>query len=235
MMLRTVLRATLLILTPLISLAAPHTTSTAALKIFLNQDQIQEVRALGPSGYRGLRALMFSNNESMKSRWQATMAAAKIAGKESFPELRRALSNANWYMRSAGLVAMQSVDSDAAAVEAKKIMRNDKAMMVRAAALKILQQSRQVDRPFLWGELKNRVNYRNGTSLSIRTTMIEALNRRPLFKEAPRFIAFLSDQDPNVRGAAQEGLEVIARESGSPDIYSSQSQWKSWWEQKKKK
>lgn len=176
------------------------------LRSALAQERLQELKNMGPDGYKQLRLISFSENESIDQRWKAVLAMAKIGGKESFQELEKHLESPTWYMRSAGLLAMSLVDQKQAHKKAKQMMKTDRALLVRAAALQVLSQDKKLDREFLWQELHNPINFHNGKSLSLRASIIQLLAQSPTSYEKKRFAFLQNDKDSEIQKISKETL-----------------------------
>ena len=73
---------------------APHTTSenfpkevpyATVRRLVQMENKEENIKKLGPEGYKHLRDLMFSATESVDDRWKATLVLAKIGGPDSLP------------------------------------------------------------------------------------------------------------------------------------------------------
>lgn len=176
------------------------------LRTALAQERLHELKSMGPEGYKQLHQISLSENESIDQRWRAILAMAKIGGKESLQELEKHLSHPTWYMRSAGLLGMSLVDQKKAQQNAKQLMKTDRALLVRAAALQVLSQDKKLDREFLWQELHNPINFHNGKSLSLRASIIQLLAQSPVSQEKPRFAFLQKEKDPVIQKISKQTL-----------------------------
>ena len=176
------------------------------LRSALAQERLYELKKMGPDGYKQLHQISTSENEPIDQRWKALLAMAKIGGKESLQELEKHLTSPTWYMRSAGLFGMSLVDAKKAQQKAKQLMKTDRALLVRAAALQVLSQDKKLDREFLWQELHNPLNFHNGKSLSLRASIVQLLAQRPVVQEKKRFAFLQREKDPLVQKISQETL-----------------------------
>ncbi|MBY0385003.1 hypothetical protein K2X05_07580, partial [bacterium] len=127
-------------------------------------------------------------------------------GKESLQELEKHLTHPTWYMRSAGLLGMSLVDQKQAQKKAKHLMKTDRALLVRAAALQVISQDKKLDREFLWQQLHNPINFHNGRSLSLRTSIIELLAQNPMAKEKQRFVFLQKEKNPTIQKISKQTL-----------------------------
>ena len=180
--------------------------------------RIGALRAQGPEGYRTLTFIMFDQKASMNERWKATTAVGRLGGELSVPELERAYKSSEWFMRSAALMAMQKIDRVRGVRWAQELL-DDKALVVRAAAVDSLAESRAASSaPALWRTLYAKSNYSEGESLWIRRRIVETLASIEGPESKPRFLKALADRDESLHAAAIEGLERISHERlGAPD------------------
>lgn len=194
--------------------AAPHAhfpdsvSYTQVKDLLLNSEQIKELKDLGPQGYKQLRDIMLSQDESMDLRWSATLAIARIGGSESQPDIDLALSSPVWFMRSAGLLASSLIDKDKAVEKAKNFLRHDRALMVRATALQIVSQAKKVDRDFLWAEMYNPLNFDKGQSLSLRLSLLKILSDNTEKNESSKFAALTRDNHPEIQLLAKKVIDT---------------------------
>lgn len=172
-----------LLLICLMGNASPHTSFPEAVDkrtvrhLLSSSERSQDLKKLGPEGYKQLRAIMFSPSEKIEHRWNAVLSLAKIGGTDSLADVEKALKDSTWYMRSAGLLATRLIDKQMGQARAKELMSHDPALMVRASALQVLAQDEKVDRPYLWSQLKNPRNFNNGRGLSIRESILQVLGQ----------------------------------------------------------
>jgi HEAT repeat protein len=163
----------------------------------------------GPDLYKDFVAVAFSENQSMRLRWKALMAAADTRREKSTPDLLRASTDKQWFMRNASLVAMAEVNENEAQKLAKKLLK-DKALVVRSAAVEVLQKNANAKtRDLLWEEMSQSHNFRNKESLWIRSQIVEALSQTPADYELKMFSRLLKDSDQRVQTAAIQGMEKL--------------------------
>lgn len=112
-------------------------------------------------------------------------------------------------MRNAALVALAEVNEPEAQKLAKKLLK-DKALVVRSAAVDVLQKNPRPDvRDLLWEEMSQKYNFRNKESLWIRSQIVEALAQKPSDHEMKLFTKFLNDKDARVQAASVSGMEKL--------------------------
>jgi HEAT repeat protein len=162
-----------------------------------------------PEMYKDFVNVAFSEGQSMRLRWRALMSAAEAGREKATPDLLKASTHKQWFLRNAALVAMSEVNE----VEAKKLatkLLKDKALVVRSAAVDILQKNASAPvRDLLWEEIGQKHNFRNKESLWIRAQIVEALSQKPADYEIESFSKLLKDSDMRVQYAAIEGMEKL--------------------------
>lgn len=216
--------------------AAPHQSKFPTVvhketirNLLKTPDQAAEIKKMGPEGYRHLQSIMFSPDEQIAHRWNATLTLAKIGAAESAPDIDKALHNSVWYMRSAGLLAHSLITPDQGVSKAKEFLRRDPALLVRASALQVLAQGPTLDRGFLWAELYNPLNFNDGQSLSIRQSILKVLGRAPQKSETGKYVALMRENDSQIQEAARRSLETLYQRKAPP--YMSKSQQLAFWQQ----
>jgi HEAT repeat protein len=106
-------------------------------------------------------------------------------------------------------VALAEYNNSEAQKLAKKMLK-DKALVVRSAAVEVLQKDARPDvRDLLWQELAEKYNYRNNESLWIRSQIVEALSQKPSDHELKSFTKLINDKDQRVQSAAVFGMEKL--------------------------
>lgn len=159
--------------------------------------------------YKEFISVAFAEDQSMRLRWRALMMAAEGRREKSTPDLLKASIHKQWFMRNAALVALAEVNEPEAQKLAKKLLK-DKALVVRSAAVDVLQKSPRPEvRDLLWEEMNQKYNFRNQESLWIRSQIVEALATKPADHELKLFTKFLNDKDMRVQSAAVGGMEKL--------------------------
>ena len=210
------MRTLLLILCfPLASAAAIPNSTTSSNQVLKalqapHQYAVQEIYSLGPKGYKELYRISFSQNYSMPLRWKAFMVMTGIGRGKSLPEIKKVLKAKEWFMRSAGLLALEKVDQKQAVQWAKRMFRKDKAMMVRAKAIDVLRNNPSASvRKMLWKKLYSRENYHRQKSLWIRKQILSYLIDYADQKDLKKIKKTLYDRDPRLHKVAMSGLEKL--------------------------
>lgn len=173
------------------------------------ENRSQALLATTEDMYKEFVAVAFAENQSMRLRWRALMMAAENRREKATPDLLKASTHKQWFMRNAALVALAEVNESEAQKLAKKLLK-DKALVVRSAAVDVLQKSPRPEvRDLLWEEMSQKYNFRNQESLWIRSQIVEALAQKPADHEAKLFTKFLNDKDARVQSASVGGMEKL--------------------------
>ncbi len=221
------------------SLTSSLTSSLAKTKAALNMptdERLEELQDQGPQGYRNLVEIMKDDGLSVESRWRAVTAAAEVGGDESIPDLEYALSSKDWFLRNAGLIGAQNVDRQLAINWAKKLL-DDKALVVRVAAVSVLDELNDKSSiMLLWKTLAARENFQGRESLYIRRRIAEALTHLESPGSEGRFIALLKDPDDTLHPASIVALERLTGLRFGADDHDSlpvrRSRWLKWWKER---
>lgn len=107
------------------------------LKLPLAQ-RIQKIGSLGPQGYRILTEMAFSSNYTMDQRWKSFYVLTRIGKDKSLPEIKRALADKEWFLRSSALTALAHTQDDSVVKESQRLFESDDSLMVRATALDVM-------------------------------------------------------------------------------------------------
>ncbi|MGZ3797012.1 MAG: HEAT repeat domain-containing protein, partial [Pseudobdellovibrionaceae bacterium] len=156
------------------AIPAKNTLSPRVMEI-LNlppENRTQALLATTQDMYKDFLAVAFSESQSMRFRWRALMLAAENRREKATPDLLKAANHKQWFMRNAALVALAEVNEAEAQKLAKKLVK-DKALVVRSAAVDILQKNARPEvRDLLWEEVSQKYNFRNKESLWIRAQIV---------------------------------------------------------------
>lgn len=215
----------------------PSVPTVEALAMPLG-NRVLMIRDQGPEGYRNLVKIMEDEKQTVELRWRAVTAIGRIGGAESKPELAKALSSREWYLRNAGLIAMAGIDRSEALVWARKLL-SDKALMVRTAAVETIASFRDAEsNELLWTKIYAPENYRGKQSLFIRRRIAESLAALEKKGAESRFVRLLEDQDASLHPSAVAALErLTAQKLGKPKdtLSSKRERWLAWGKQNSSK
>jgi HEAT repeat protein len=181
--------------------------------------------------FQELEQMSFDTNLPLKNRWTAIMSLTLKDKYKSQRVLERAIKSPDWFMRDAGLLAMETVDSKRALALARKLLK-DPALVVRTRAAKIFKRHGELqDQGLLWEELENQRNYRNGQSLWVRRHIVQALAKVSDQSHVYQFIRLLDDSDVRVSQSAVMVLETLTGQKlgGRTEPHTHKvSYWKKW-------
>ncbi len=186
----------------------------------------------GVDGYKALREIAFQSHQSMDLRWRAFMAMAMLGKKLSLPELEQGAQHKDWFLRSGALQALSRVAPEKAIIWARRML-DDKALVVRSAAVKVLREQRDVESSrLLWQKLNAKDNFRGGVGLWVRRNMVMALADFAREEDTGRFIDLLNSSDESLHAVAVQGLERITKkklgQTFEPLSYK-RTYWLNWW------
>jgi hypothetical protein len=151
----------------------------------------------------------------MNSRWQALIKAAGSASGDQVDEIKKFSSSEEWYMRNASLVALAKINRAAAMVEAKKLIQ-DKALVVRSAAVDVVAKDlTQDNKDLLLAEFNQPYNFHKKSSLWIRKQIVESISATAGVSDRGFFAKNLFDSDREVAELSARALEKISGESMS--------------------
>ena len=175
----------------------------------LPNNKIEAYSSKGSPGLlQQLKQRAFDRDQGLSLRWKALVLAAKIGGIAMTSDLRQASRSADWYMRSASLAAAAQVSFTEALILARKLV-NDKALVVRSAAVDILGESEEVkDREILWRVVDDNKNKRRGQSLRIRSQALNWLIKQASRKDIPNLIKILKEFIPLGAGTSVDSLYI---------------------------
>jgi hypothetical protein len=145
----------------------------------------------------------------MSARWQALIAAAEVAKYDQIEEIKAFAKNKDWYMRNASLVALEKININHAMEEAQTLLQ-DKALVVRSAAVDVLSHRyTRENRDLLAMELAKPYNFSRKQSLWIRPKIFNIMAARATGDERLFFARYLFDTDDKITHAAVATLERI--------------------------
>ncbi len=164
--------------------------------------------------YKELKVKAFSETQEMSVRWNSLMEMTKMKKNESVIDLKKAINSNTWYMRNAGLIALESINPDMAFEVAKKQLE-DPALVVRSAAVDVLAKNKKKTaevRELLWKEVHAKKNKVKSKSLWIRPQISQYLAVNPLPEEREKFLALAEEKDEEIRIIAEKALHKLQKD-----------------------
>ncbi|MDE0119151.1 MAG: HEAT repeat domain-containing protein [Bdellovibrionales bacterium] len=191
----------------------------------------------GTNGFIVLKQLVFSNKETMPIRWKALTSLARLYPEKSLPIVLRALRDSTWFLRNAGLIAMDIIDPKEGMRWAGPLL-NDSSLIVRTAAVSIIKKHKASQYKMqLLEKLNAPDSFYKNKSLWIRYHIVSALADFCEPGEEKMFISFLQDADEKLHSPAISALErltgktfPVSDEKGRTVASERQKQmWIKWW------
>jgi HEAT repeat protein len=153
-----------------------------------------------------LVSLSFNKQNSVDIRWRALTALGNLSPKSFRWEIEAALKSREWFMRSAGLLAVMHDERERAISWSEKALK-DPSLVVRTQGVKnLIQLEAQQTRENIWQNIYAQDNLRP-QSLWVRSYMAEALAKWARPGDQKRMLKLMMDRDPNVQRWAVLGLE----------------------------
>ncbi|MFZ3230642.1 MAG: HEAT repeat domain-containing protein [Pseudobdellovibrio sp.] len=146
----------------------------------------------------------------MSTRWQALIKAAEQAGTGQVAEIATFAKNNDWFMRNAALVALEKINSNYAIDEAK-ILVQDKALVVRSAAVEMLAKKNTLEiKRIFAAELAKPYNFSGKQSLWIRPQIMKAIANSAIADDRQFIARYLFDPDKKVAAISATALEKLS-------------------------
>lgn len=159
--------------------------------------------------YPQLLELASNTKKNLGVRWKSLTLAAHLKKQSAAKAIRPYLNSNEWYMRNAALVALQEI-SQAESQKAAMQLLDDKALVVRSAAVDALGSDLSAEmRDRLWEELRASYNFRKKESLWVRGQIASKLALSPEKEELSQFVAMLKENDSRLHAPSIVALEKI--------------------------
>ena len=176
-------------------------------------DKMEILGEQNPSTLAFLKEVPFSDRYSISFRWKALVSFAQWQKGSARTVVRKAIQRPEWFLRNAGLLAFKYISEREAAFWAIKLLKEDKSLIVRTAAVDVLRELRaNKSVSVLWKELSSKKNFRGKQSLWIRHNIVSALGELSSVQDRTKFIKLLKDSDLRVRKSALRSLNARASE-----------------------
>ena len=197
----------------------------------------QTLSKYGRTGFMVLKYFVFSDKEAMPFRWKALTSLARLYPKQSRPVVEAALRSPKWFLRNAGLIAMEIISPRESVRWAANLL-NDSALVVRTAAVNVIKKHKASQyKVQLLGKLNAPDSFYKNQSLWIRYHIASALADFCEPGEERMFISFLKDPDERLHSSAITALEKLTGKSfRSSDknakkivAEAQREMWISWW------
>lgn len=171
------------------------------------ESRVREYRKMGEVGRKYLIATAFDPRMGLTQRWRALTTMGRWDAEVFRPQLEAALRAPEWFMRNAGLIAIQNEKREMAVAWSLRLL-DDRALVVRTQAVRnLIDLQADEAEPLLWRRIWDPRNFHKRESLWIRPHIAEAL---ALFARPGRikdFQRLLMDRDERLHRWAVAGLE----------------------------
>ena len=145
----------------------------------------------------------------MPIRWKALTSLPHLYPKRSLPLVLKALNSSVWFLRNAGLIAMESLNTNESLKWAGHFL-NDPSLIVRTAAVDLIKKHKARRYKFqLLQKLNAPDSFYKNQSLWIRRHITEALADFCEPGEEEFFISLLKDSDKSLHPFAVSALEKL--------------------------
>ncbi len=158
-----------------------------------------------------LRPIIFNKFESMNLRWSALIGLAySVDSNQSRLVVTTALKHRTWFLRNAGLIAMEILDSSISLQWADHLL-DDPSLIVRTAAVDLIRRHKADQYKFrLLEKLNAPDSFYKNTSLWIRKHIVLALADFAEPGEKNFFISLLKDPDSRLHSPAHRAIQKLA-------------------------
>lgn len=165
---------------------------------------------LAQKDFAGLLKTANESSRPMTERWQSLVKAAEIANTDQILKIQEFSKSTDWFMRNASLIALESVNSNYG-IEQAKLLIQDKALVVRSAAVKTLKKKNSLEiRRLLAAELIKPYNFSGQQSLWIRPQIMEHLANTATAADRQFLARYLFDKDKKIVLQSISALEKIS-------------------------
>lgn len=146
----------------------------------------------------------------MSTRWQSLIKAAEQAGPAQISEIAAFAKSNDWFMRNAALVALEKINSGYAMDQAKLLVQ-DKALVVRSAAVDMLSKRNTLEVKRIFAEeLSKPYNFSGRQSLWIRPQIMKVIAAGASSEDRQFMAKHLFDSDKKVAALSAAALEKIS-------------------------
>ena len=211
------------------------------IKMMLNlppKNRTQSLSRYGVNVFATLQQIIFSNKEKMPVRWKALTSLTRLYPERSKPLVLRALKSPTWFLRNAGLIAMEMINTEESIRWAGHFL-NDPSLIVRTAAVNTIKKhkARQYKAQLL-EKLNTPDSFYKNQSLWIRHHIADTLAGFCEPGEEKIFISLLKDPDERLHPFAISALEKLtgkifsssSREGEAKNrVKTQKNKWISWW------
>ncbi len=153
-----------------------------------------------------LEEKVFSEEVSFEKRWRLVDETAGLKKKpEALSFLKKCLKSKVWFLESAALKTLQKRYPQEALDQAKMMLFNSKALVVRSEAVSVITSlGGPEDTEKLWKALNQKQNFKRRFSLWIRPQIVKSIYKLERSKHSERWADLLSDSSAEIREIAKK-------------------------------
>lgn len=169
---------------------------------------------------KGRKHILYGNSKNLSSfekdvfderlaydlRWKrVAQVAENKKKKEAVKFLTKCMDSKKWFLQIPALKFLKEKYPHQAVKEAKKVLFNSKALVVRSEAVEVLKKFGSKENSLvLWRALNEKKNFRGPKSLWVRPQIVEALMQMEHpDSESPQWNELKTDSDPRIRKLVQ--------------------------------
>ncbi len=162
--------------------------------------------------FLSLKFLLSSQKESITTRWACLTAMARLYPEKSKKITLRALKSSSWFLRNAGLLALEITHPQKSVKWALHLLKTDPSLVVRTAAVRLIaRQGKGEHNQLLKQKLNASDSFYQGQSLWIRHHIVWTLSLYAKEEDKEFFTSLLKDPDQRVIDAATFALKKIQK------------------------
>ena len=211
----------------------PDNKNTRNIRMMLSlplENRLQSLSTYGQANFPILKALVLSRYEEMPVRWKALTSLARLYPEKSRPIILKSLRSSVWFLKNAGLIAMEIIDPKESVRWAGHLL-NDPSLVVRTAAVNTIKKHKAEQYKFqLLEKLNSKDSFYKNKSLWIRHHIVSTLALFAQPGEEHIFISFLQDPDERLYPASISALEKLTGKNfHAKKIITQKQKWLTWW------
>ncbi len=162
-----------------------------------------------PHYFTDLEHIFQKQSSPPSMKWKALMSMSRLHPQKTKTHINQALNSSDWFLKNAGLIALEIVHPESAARKASEFLDHP-ALMLRAASVELIHRRKAKQyKGLLWTQLTASQNFRKGKSLWIRYTIAQALSDFSSPSDQNLFFTLLGDKDPRIHSIAVRALQRI--------------------------
>lgn len=175
-------------------------------------NRLQVLRQQPEHYFKQLKNVFYSKKINESIKWKALMSMARLYPKKSRYTIKQALRHSSWFMKNAGLIALEISNPKESLLYARKFLDHP-SLVLRTASVDLIRRQKATQYVnILWKKLYAKENFRKNKGLWIRRNIVMALYELAEPTEKQKFIKLLKDSDPKVHALASMVLNQWGEE-----------------------